>query len=193
MVIIEANGGYHLKGYSSVSFKTGEPLQKLKADGTPLRVPQSVLLTRKSEQFPSKSHWRVQELAVAKQRQIEEWEKAIETAEPVAPSEGTTIAKFYETVFLPWLEELVKTGQRSHTTLVSYKRYWNTYLADHFNGTKTFKNYEPYIGAQFLQNLRRAELQRPGETSSRRHRNSMADPSRRSPARVHGPDKVARR
>src|ERR1035437_7953609 len=56
MVIIEANGGFHLKGYSSVSFKNGEPLQKLKADGTPLRVQQSVLLARKNEQFPSKTH-----------------------------------------------------------------------------------------------------------------------------------------
>jgi hypothetical protein len=59
MVIIEANGGFHLKGYSKVSFKTGEPLKKLKTDGTPLRVQQSVLLARKNEQLPSKSYWRV--------------------------------------------------------------------------------------------------------------------------------------
>jgi hypothetical protein len=46
------------------------------------------------------------------QRQIEEWEKAAETtaAEPVAPSDGTTVTAFYETVFLPWLQELVTTG-----------------------------------------------------------------------------------
>ena len=147
MVIIEANGGFHLKGYAKVSFKDGKPLQKLRADGTPLRVQQSVLLARKDDTYPSKSHWRVQELAVAKQRQIAEWEKASETAtaEPAAPSGDMTVTSFYETVFLPWLEELVKTGQKSHSTLVSYKRYWDTYLADHFNGTKTFKNYEPYI------------------------------------------------
>src|SRR6266853_5831910 len=106
MVIIEANGGFHLKGYSKVSFKTGEPLQKLKADGTPLRVQQSVLLARKDGTYTSKVHWRVQELAVAKQRQIEEWEKAAETAtsEPTAPSGEMTVTSFYETVFLPWLE-----------------------------------------------------------------------------------------
>src|ERR1019366_10686814 len=80
MVVIEANGGFHLKGYAKVSFKDGKPLQKLKADGTPLRVQQSVLLARKNETYPNKSHWRVQELAVAKQRQIEEWERVPETA-----------------------------------------------------------------------------------------------------------------
>jgi integrase len=176
MVIIEANGGFHLKGYSKVSFKTGEPLKKLKADGTPLRVQQSVLLARKNEQLPSKSYWRVQELAVAKQRQIEEWEKAAEAAAagPAAPSGEMTVTSFYTTVFLPWLEELVKTGQKSHTTLVSYKRYWDTYLADHFNGTKTFKTYEPYIGAQFLQNLRRDDDDRPFGLNTIRHLHSTA-------------------
>jgi len=176
MVIIEANGGFHLKEYSKVSFKTGEPLQKLRADGTPLRVQQSVLLARKDDTYTSKSHWRVQELAVAKQRQIAEWEKASETAmaEPAAPSGEMTVTSFYETVFLPWLEELVKTGQKSHTTLVSYKRYWDTYLADHLNGTKTFKNYEPNIGAQFLQNLRRADDDRPFGLNTIRHIHSSA-------------------
>ena len=43
MVIIEANGGFHLKGYAKVSFKDGKPLEKLRADGTPLRVQQSSL------------------------------------------------------------------------------------------------------------------------------------------------------
>src|ERR1700728_2213661 len=96
MVIIEANGGFHLKGYSKVSFKDGKPLEKLRADGTPLRIQQSVLLARKNEQYPSKSHWRVQEVAVAKQRQIEEWERAAETtAESVAPSGEMTVTAFY--------------------------------------------------------------------------------------------------
>jgi RNA recognition motif-containing protein len=159
-IVIEANGGFHLKTYSFVSIKTGELLERLKENGEPLKVQQSVLLARKNETYPSKSHWRVQELAVEKQRQIDEWERAVAVAraEPVAPSGDMTVTAFYETVFLPWLEELVKTGQKSHTTLVSYRRYWDTYLADHFNGTKTFKNYEPYIGAQFLKNLRRPTL-----------------------------------
>jgi len=174
-IVIEKNGGFHLKTYSPVNIRTGEPLMKLKADGTPLRVQQSVLLTRKSATYPSANHWRVQELAVTKQREIEAWEQSFTSqAEPGAPSGETTVTKFYEDVFLPWLTELVRTGQKSHTTLVSYKRYWDTYLADHFNGTKTFKNYAPFIGAQFLQNLRRPEDDQPYGFNTIRHIHSTA-------------------
>lgn len=175
MVVIEKNGAYHLKGYSSVSFKDGTPLRKLKADGTPLRVQQTVVLVRKTDEFPSTDHWKVQKLAVARQEKIAEWETrtATETVE-ATPSEDMTVTAFYETEFLQWLEELVKTGQKSHATLVSYKRYWETYLADHFNGTKTFKNYEPYIGAQFLQNLRRPDDDRPYGLNTIRHLHSSA-------------------
>jgi integrase len=169
MVIMEKNGGWHLKGYSRVSFKTGELLG-------PKAVQQSTLIARVDKQYPSKSHWRVQELAVAKQRQIAEWEEASETAtgEPAAPNGDMTVTSFYETVYLPWLESLVKMGQKSHSSLVSVKRYWTAYLADHFNGTKTFKNYEPYIGAQFLQNLRRSEDDRPYGVNTVKHIHSVA-------------------
>src|SRR6266404_7522014 len=114
-IIIEANGGLHLKLYSCVDIKTGKPFSDIKEDGQPKKKQQSILLARKSEKFPSISHWRVQELAVAKQRQIEEWEKAPENT-TAAPSGELTVTAFYETVFLPWLEELVKNGQKSHTT-----------------------------------------------------------------------------
>lgn len=178
--IIFASNGWHLKAYSSVSIKTGEPLNRLGANGRPLRVQQTVLLVRKSAEYPHADHWRVQELAVAQQRQIEQWEKASlkpvvpKTEEPAAPSGDMTVTSFYETVFLPWLEELVKTGQKSHTTLISCQRYWDTYLADHFNGTKTFKNYEPYVGAQFLQNLRRPDDDRPYGINTIKHIHSVA-------------------
>ena len=175
MVVIDKNGAYHLKGYSSVSFKDGSPLRKLKADGTPLRVQQTVVLVRKSDEYPSPSHWKVQKLAVARQEKIAEWEKASEAAtETSAPSGEMTVTSFYKTVFLPWLEELVKTGQKSHATLISCQRYWDTYLADHFNGTKTLKNYEPYIGAQFLQNLRRPDDDRPYGINTIKHVHSVA-------------------
>src|ERR1039458_8808798 len=176
MVVIEKNGAYHLKGYSSVSFKDGTLLRKLKANGTPIRVQQTCVLARKADEFPSASHWKVQELAIAKQRKIAEWEAQAETAtaEPAAPSADMTVTTFFLTVFVPWLEGLVKTNQKSHATLVSYKRYWKTYLADHFNGTKTFKNYEPYIGAQFLQNLRRPEDDTPYGLNTIKHIHACA-------------------
>lgn len=161
--ILEASGGFHWKTYSSVDITNGQPLKKLKANGTPLRVQQSVLLARKDDTYTSKTCWRVQELAVAKAKQIEEWEKA-QTAD-ATPDADMTVTDFYTTVFLPWLESQVKTGQKSHATLVTYKRYWTTYLADHFNGTKTFKNYRPYLGVQFLQDLRRDDGQPYGEAT----------------------------
>jgi hypothetical protein len=45
--ILEASGGFHWKTYSSVDIRNGQPLKKLRADATPLRVQQSVLLARK--------------------------------------------------------------------------------------------------------------------------------------------------
>ncbi len=115
---------------------------------------ESVLLAGKNDTFPSKTHWRLQELAVEKQRQIEEWETAAaaKNAGPAAPSGDMTVAAFWETIFIPWLEGLIKTGQKSHSTLVAHKGYWHTYLAEHFNGTKTFKNYEPACGGMDMTN-----------------------------------------
>ncbi|MGB8866966.1 MAG: hypothetical protein WCC71_22980 [Candidatus Sulfotelmatobacter sp.] len=75
--ILEASGGFHWKCYSSVDITNGKALQKLRADGTPLRVQQSILLARKDEKYTSKSCWQVQELAVAKAKEIEAWEAAI--------------------------------------------------------------------------------------------------------------------
>jgi integrase len=175
MVVIEKNGAYHLKGYSSVSFKDGTPLRKLKADGTPLRVQQTVVLVRKTDEFPSTDHWKVQKLAVARQEKIAEWETRTASAEAVeaTPSEDMTVTAFYETEFLPWLDRMVKTGQKSHATLVSYKRYWDTYLSDHFNGTKTLRNYQPYLGQQFIENLRTDDDTHLGENTLR-HIHSVA-------------------
>src|ERR1035438_5910081 len=71
---------FHWKTYSSVCIETGKPLAKLREDGTPLRVQQSILLHHRDETFSSKSCWQVEELAVAKKKQIAEWEKAIRVA-----------------------------------------------------------------------------------------------------------------
>ncbi|MGA8538211.1 MAG: tyrosine-type recombinase/integrase [Terriglobales bacterium] len=167
---VEVNGAYHLKCYSSVNIQDGTPTRKFKDDGiTPLRVQQSVCLARTDKPSESKPKtvpwkklpWRVQDLATAKIRQIESWETATEAV----PNGEMTVTSYFATKYLPWLEEMVKTGGKSHSTLVSVKRYWHTYLADEFNGTKTFKNYEPYLGVQFLQNLRKDDGQPYGENT----------------------------
>ena len=81
-----------------------------------------------------------------------------------APDRDMKVTDFYETVFRPWMEAMVKTGRKSHATLVTHERYWKTFLADHFK-TKTLKTYSPRIGAQFLQNLRREDGEPYGETT----------------------------
>ena len=163
--ILEASGAFHWKCYSSVDIATGQPLKKLKHDGTPLRVQQSCILSRKNDEFTSKKCAAVMTLAAAKAKEIEEWEKAQEQGEAAPPDPSMTVTDFYNDIFLPWLKSQVETTQKSHATLVTYKRYWDTYLADHFNGTKTLKNYRPYLGVQFLQDLRQDDGQPYGEAT----------------------------
>src|ERR1035437_1128605 len=165
--ILEASGGFHWKAHSSVDITNGQPLGSTIKSRRPLRRQQSALLTRKSTTYPSKSHWRVQELAAAKAKEIEAWEKASHESRDAAPNADITVSEFYTSVYLPWLETHVKTGQKAYATLVSIKRYWKAYLADHFNGTKTFKNYQPYLGSQFLQDLRRDDGKPYGESTIR--------------------------
>ena len=164
--ILEASGGFHWKAHSSVDITNGQPLGSTIKSRRPLRRQQSVLLARKNETYPSKSHWRVQELAAAKAKEIEAWEKAShDESRDTAPNPDITVSEFYTTVYLPWLETHVKTGQKAYATLVSIKRYWKAYLSEHFNGTKTFKNYQPYLGSQFLQDLRRENGEPYGEST----------------------------
>jgi len=146
--ILEASGGFHWKCYSSVDITNGKALQKLRADGTPLRVQQSILLARKDEKYTSKSCWQVQELAVAKAKEIEAWEAAIGFDEEARPDRDMTVSDFVEKVFMPWIE-----AEKEASTVKSYKGYWNAYLAPHFNHTKTLKGYEPYMGTNLLEKL----------------------------------------
>ena len=69
--IFEASGGFHYRAYSTVDIVTGKPLCVV--DGQGRRVQQSVLIARKDSAHTSKTCVRVQELAVAKAREIEAW------------------------------------------------------------------------------------------------------------------------
>jgi integrase len=164
--ILAASGGFHWKTYATVDIRTGQPL--------PARKQQSVLLARKDEVYTSTECSAIEQLYINKKKQVEEWEaKAAAGVIVEAPTADITITEFYERKFLPWLESLVVTGQKSHATLVSYRQYWDTYLADHFNGTKTFKNYQPYLGQQFLDSLRK-EDGTPLGSNTLRHIHSTA-------------------
>lgn len=141
----EMSGSWYWKFYSNVEFKTGTACE---------RKQQRLMLARKDETHPDLAS--VTDLYRDALTRLEEFETKIAAGVTVEiPEADMTVSQFYNTKFLPWLKSHVATGQKSHATLVTYERLWNTYLKDHFNGTKKFKNYQPYVGQQFLDELRK--------------------------------------
>lgn len=167
--ILAASGGFHWKTWSKVDIRTGQPL--------PIKKQQSVLLVRDESAGSgrvAKPTTVVTQLALDRQKQVEEWERDAAAGVVVEPPVADmTVTEFYERKFIPWLESLVATGQKSNATLVSYRRYWDTYLADHFNHSKTFRNYQPYVGQQFLDSLRKDDST-PLGSNTIRHIHSTA-------------------
>ena len=97
-----------------------------------------------------KSSPAVLELMKEKIQQIEHWEHLADTGEERPPDGNMTVAEFYNTVFLPYVK-----ANKEVSTAKSYERYWNAYLKDHFNGTKTLSSYAPYQGTNFLEQCAR--------------------------------------
>ena len=48
---------------------------------------------------------------------------------------------------------------------LTYESYWKGFLAGHFNGSKTLKNYRAYIGRQFLEFLHKPDGTTYGENT----------------------------
>jgi integrase len=156
--LFQKNGSFHYRCYSSVDIETGKPLAAVGENGKVLKKQQSIILVRQDEDlYRSHKSSAVILLANAKAEEIKQWELDVANNETKRPDFRMTVTEFYDSHFLPWLISLVATGQRSHATLVTYKRLWDTYLSEHFNGTKTFKNYQPYVGQQFLDELRKED------------------------------------
>ena len=157
------SGAFLLRLYSTVDIKDGgRPLTN--EDGKVYRKQQSVRLVRQDDKlYRTKSSPAVLELAAAKQKEISRWEEAVQDGG--IPNGNITVTQFYNQTFLPWLRSMIATGQKAPSTLTTYERYWDTYLANHFNGTKTLSNYEPYMGVQFLENLRKENGDPYGENT----------------------------
>ena len=148
--VFEKNGAFHLRAYSTVHITTGQPL-KLDSNGTVPRKQQSVLLARKDDSlYRFKSSPAVLDLQKEKIQQIEQWERLYQLGEERPPDGNMTVAEFYNTVFLPYVK-----ANKEVATSKSYERYWNAYLKDHFNGTKTLSSYAPYQGTNFLEQCAR--------------------------------------
>ena len=149
--IVEASGAFHLRLYSSVNVHTGVPNPVGEA-GKPLRTQQSVKLVRKDDTLNKTARsTNVLLLANAKEAQIKAWEGTAASSIPgeeMRPSGDVTVADFFEKVFMPQMEL-----ELTPATTDSYRRYWNAYLKDHFNHTKTLNGYEAFTATNFLEKL----------------------------------------
>lgn len=163
--ILEDHGSWAFKTYSSVDIKTGKPLGKLGENGKPLRKQQSVQLCRIDEDHKSKNSHTVLELCADRMKRIEAWEAAAAAGEsnPEAPNGNIRVCDFYRNVFLPMIKS--KPNVWAAATVDTYESYWDSFLADHFNGTKTLKNYQAYMGRQFLDFLRKEDGTPYGENT----------------------------
>jgi len=149
--IFQASGAFHLRLYSSVNVHTGVP-NAIGEMGKPMRTQQSVKLVRKDDTLNKTARsTNVLLLANAKEAQIKAWEGRAASSTPgeeMRPSDDMTIADFFDTVFMPQMRL-----ELTPSTIDSYRRYWNAYLRDHFNHTKTLKSYEAFMATNFLESL----------------------------------------
>jgi hypothetical protein len=114
-----------------------------------LKKQQSIVLVRQDEDL-HRSHksTAVILLANAKAEEIEAWESAAANNEPKRPDGNMLIRDFFFGVFMPYVN-----AEKEASTAKTYLTYYNAYLAEHFNHTKTLKGYESYMGTNLLEAL----------------------------------------
>lgn len=77
---------------------------------------------------------------------------------PQITGEDRKVVDYWEQRFLPYCEEILKTGPRTGqqrlkpSTLRGYKQVWRQFLKDHF-GNGTLQQYQPRTGARLLDSL----------------------------------------
>jgi integrase len=150
---------FYLLVRSFIDVKTGRVLST--------RKQQRIKLGRKDTSlWKSVSSTAVILKASEHRQQIEKWEAiAANNNDEVAPSGDMLVSEFYTTKFLPALRTRVETKQVAAATLTTICSYWDTFLAGHFNGTKTLANYQSWMGRQFLDTLRKKDGSPYGENT----------------------------
>jgi integrase len=136
----------------------------IKADGT--RSHKTVQLCKRSDKYDwwkKRGKWgfssAIRELQREKMQEIRADEKQAEArrlaaTQPPKPEETQMVA-FWNDVYVPWLEEIVKvTGRprRKPETVRGFKQIWGQHLSHHF-ARKTFGEYQPKDGRKFLASL----------------------------------------
>ena len=173
--ILTNHGAHHLRLYSSVNINangalivddgtgSGKPLRSkngglavgdnsnrlLTPTGQPVRIQQStVLVNQDAGAHKTANSPAVLRLMAARIEEIEAWEAAADDSGERRPDGEMLVRDFFLNVFLPY----VKT-HKAPSTYESHKGFWDAYLRDHFNHTKTLKGYEPFMGTNFLEQL----------------------------------------
>ena len=119
--------------------------------GKPTRLQQSIKLCDRDEEHKTKNSLAVLILAQRLDQQIDSWESDADKAdgtEELRPCGDMPVANFFETVFMPYIQ-----ANKEASTAKSYQSYWNAYLRDHFNGTKTLRGYEAFQGTNLIEKL----------------------------------------
>ena len=139
--IYEASGSFYVR-YWTVEI----------VDGRSQRVQRSERLCERNDKYYARNAKAVKLLRddfMHKLNQQQNGNRAVNRAVDM------TVADFWEQVYLPYCEAIVRhTGQprKKPSTLRGYKQIWNQHLKAHF-GTMTLQGYEPHIGTQFLESL----------------------------------------
>lgn len=145
-IIAEKRGRWLLRVYTTVDPASGKP-NASGPQGKPLKIQRSITLGPKDAVLTSKNSPALLQLAHNKAAEIKRMEEAVAAGE-IRPCGDVTVADFYEQVFLPQMEK-----EKTVSTIRSYKLYWNAYLKEHFNHTKTLRGYESFTATNFLERL----------------------------------------
>ena len=164
---------FYFRCRSFVDIKSGQPLAERRQQKLVIATRDSSLY--KSIEKSSALHVKADELRA----KITTWETAAQEGATVnsdgevvlpslpaiAPDGEMTIAEFFKTIFIPAKRALVETGQLAAISFKTYQAYWNMFLGEHYNGTKTFANYKSWMGRQYLETLRKADGTPYGENT----------------------------
>jgi hypothetical protein len=137
--VYERNGAYYLQFYQTEN-----------RDGVLVKVRKSVFLHDKDREHNSATCKAVKAL---RDKELTKLDTA-----PTITKEDQRIVDYWDKRFLPYCEEILKTGPRTDqqrlkpSTLRGYKQVYHQHLKDHF-GNRTLQKYQPAMGVGLLDSL----------------------------------------
>jgi integrase len=136
---------YEASGWFFVRFNVTEIV-----DGQPKRVQRSQRLCQKGGKYHARDCKAVKLLRDEHMLKINQGQQTSHHYK-----QDVRIVDFWEHRYLPYCEEVVtltRKPRKKPETMRGYKQIWNQHLKAHFGNT-TLREYEPFMGTQFLQTL----------------------------------------